>query len=129
MSVLERIKDRIGAFAGYETADGRRLADEQVRAYAGERLAALGAGALEALKPEERERYDRVLLRCEFRNQQTFSIFETGPGPQRIAALLDADALLLDAAASLQASGGPNLGARLRDVEAAFEKRDSAMTA
>jgi hypothetical protein len=72
VGALENIRARIGDFAGYDDDDRRRLADEQIRAYVGERLAALPAVDVDTLPAQERARYDRVLLRAEFLNQQAF---------------------------------------------------------
>jgi hypothetical protein len=115
MENLETIRSAIGNFAGYESEDARRIADEQIRAFVGERLAALPADTLEALSATDRAAYDRILLRCEFINQGAFADFEHDPTPERIAALLAADAELITSIQDF-----PRL-------EAAFDKRDAVM--
>ena len=129
MGVLEQIKDRIGSFAGYQTGEGRRLADEQIRAFVGERLSALPAESLDALGVDDRSLYDRALLRCEFLNQAVFAGFEAEPTPVRIEALLDADARLLDAAGKLPQAPAQELPALFAAIEAALGQRESAMKA
>lgn len=128
MGALENIRARIGDFAGYENEASRRAADEQIRAYVGERLAALPALEIDSLPPDERTQYDRVLLRAEFLNQIAFRAFEERPEAGRIEALLQADDELLTAAKDLERAEGAHLDGALIAVERAFDKRDAAMT-
>jgi hypothetical protein len=125
---IENIRARIGDFAGYDTDAQRRTADEQIRAFVGERLAALPAAEIDSLPPEERERYDRVLLRAEFMNQIAFRALEEHPAEERINALLAADEELVSAANELARADGAVLDGLLERVERAFDRRDSAMT-
>lgn len=127
MGALDTIRARIGDFAGYDDDDRRRLADEQIRAYVGERLAALPAVDVDTLPAEERARYDRVLLRAEFLNQHAFRSFEDDATPERIAALLAADEQLVEAAKELEQVQGPVLDGVLERLEQAFDRRDAAM--
>jgi hypothetical protein len=127
VGALENIRARIGDFAGYEDDDRRRVADEQIRAYVGERLARLPAVDVDTLPAEERSRYDRVLLRAEFLNQHAFRTFEDDATPERIAALLAADEQLIQAAKELEQVQGPVLDGILERLEQAFDRRDAAM--
>ncbi len=79
MDALSQIKALISDFAGYAGDEQRRLADEQIRAYVGERLAALPGAHLDALGPDQRARYDRVLLLCEFMNQAALDALKKTP--------------------------------------------------
>jgi hypothetical protein len=128
VEALENIRSRIGDFAGYDTETSRRIADEQVRAFVGERLAALPAVEIDALPAGERAVYDRVLLRAEFMNQIAFRAFEERPVNKRIAALLQADDELIAAANELARAEGDVLDGILQRLERAFDRRDAAMT-
>lgn len=125
MDALERIRAIIEDFAGYAEELARRLSDEQVRGYVGEILADLSATQIENLTGDQRSGYERVLLRCEFINQDAFRVFDQDPRPDRIAATLDADVRLLEAAAELrEVQAVTEMLAALND---AFDKRDAAM--
>lgn len=127
MELLENIRAEIGDFAGYDTESNRPIADEQVRAFVGERLAALPPVEVDTLPPEERAVYDRVLLRAEFMNQLAFRAFEDRPQPERIASLLEADRELIAAAKDLTGVEGAKLDEILQRLERAFDRRDAAM--
>lgn len=123
MASVDEIRSRIGAVS-YGSRDERILTDERVRAYVGERLAAIASENLDALDAPGRERYDRTLLRCEFLNPQAAA--QNGdPQPEKIEAVRAADSKLLEAAQLLDADG---LQAALRALEQAFDARDAAMT-
>lgn len=107
MEVFEQIKTVIGDFAGYKDEQCRRLADEQIRAFAGERLAGLAEGDLR----------DRLLRRCEFINQAAFARFKDDPSAQCIDDVLAAD---LEVIAAAQAGS-------LERLSAALDRRDDAM--
>jgi hypothetical protein len=126
-SALERIGSFIRGFAGYADAERRRVADEQIRAFVGEMLAELPAVEIDGLPDGERAHYDRVLLRCEFVNQDVFRIFDTKPTPQRLAATLNADLELVEAASALSGVQSAELDGLLVRLSAAFDVRDAAM--
>ena len=111
----------------YEDELQRRVSDEQIRAFVGEQLAELPVD-VDALAAEERARYDRLLLRCEFINQASFREFDHRSTPERIAALQAADAELTAAARELEHAQHDTLGEILKRIEEAFDKRDAAMT-
>lgn len=112
MDPLERIRSRIPDFAGYDSAPARRLADEQIRALAGERLADIrDAGTVSGSQIEA------LLFRAEFANQPAFRGFDEIAEPGRIAAVAQADAALLEAAEA----------ADLAAMQRAFDERDAAM--
>lgn len=119
---------RRSVVVGYEEQQQRRESDEQIRAFVGERLAELPAADVDAFSPEERGRYDRVLLRCEFLNQQSFRVFDLEPTPERLAAVQNADAELKAAAEGLAGANGGEIDQALKRIEEAFDKRDAAMT-
>jgi len=74
MDGMAFLRSRIPAYADYGDEDARHLVDKQVRAYVGEALsllrerhnAALAAGMADAL--------ERVLMMCEFTNQQLIAM-------------------------------------------------------
>lgn len=115
MDPLERIRSHIPGFAGYDTAQARRLSDEQIRAYAGERLAALRDG--NGVPAGTRDSLESLLMRAEFANQRAFHGFDEIPTAEQIAAVAQVDADLLDAADT------GDFGA----IERAFDGRDAAM--
>jgi uncharacterized membrane protein YccC len=127
MDVLERINAFIDGFAGYGDAGSRRVSDEQIRAFVGEALAALPAVEIEQLPEEERMYYDRVLLRCEFINQDVFRVFDSDPTRARVDATLNADADVVEAAAQLRGMSTATLNGVLVRLHDAFDKRDAAM--
>lgn len=124
---LDRIRLEIPDFAGYEGETARRRADEQIRCFVGERLAALPAVELDAFAAEAREVYDRVLLRCEFVHVDVFRTFEADPSAERIAQILVADLLLLEAAKALDGSAFDLLDDYFTELDRAFDQRDEAM--
>ncbi|HEY9179730.1 MAG TPA: hypothetical protein VIO32_03360 [Candidatus Baltobacteraceae bacterium] len=127
MDVLERIRAFIAGFAGYAEPEVRRISDEQIRAFVGEALAALPAVEIEQLEEQERLYYDRVLLRCEFINQEIFRAFDSGATAGRIDATLAADADVVHAAAELRKITGATLNGALVRLHDALDKRDAAM--
>lgn len=127
MEPLERIRAIISGFAGYQDAPQRRLSDEQLRGFVGEVLAELPAVEIDALSPQERSVYDRVLLRCEFINQEVFRVFDTDPTPQRIEATLVADVKVIEAACTLRGDSAAKPDGVLAVLSEAFDKRDAAM--
>lgn len=117
----------ISGFAGYEEPAQRRLSDEQIRGFVGEVLAELPAVEIDALTPEERSCYDRVLLRCEFINQDVFRVFDSEPTPQRVKAALTADVEVIEVACSLRDVLEHKPDGMLAALSEAFDKRDAAM--
>lgn len=127
MDALERIRSFIDGFAGYAEAEHRRISDEQIRAFVGEVLADLPAVEIDALAAEERACYDRVLLRCEFINQDVFRTFDSDPTPQRVEATLIADVAVVEAAQALCGIETVSLNGVLVQLSQAFDRRDAAM--
>ncbi|HZT11726.1 MAG TPA: hypothetical protein VFA29_02935 [Candidatus Baltobacteraceae bacterium] len=115
MEADEFLRARIPHYAGLSDAQARRLADEQVRAYAGERLAAMRDA--DSLSGGDRERLERLLMRAEFANQRAFRGFDELATPSQIDAVCQADADLVKAVEEGDFSA----------LEAAFDRRDEAM--
>ena len=127
--VVADIKTRIPEFAGYADEWTRRLADEQIRAVVGEGLALLHAKHADYFQGETAEMYDRLILRCEFTNQEVFRQFEyESLGEETKAAIARADGALIDKALEAESVTAETLPGYLGDLEAAFDARDAALT-
>ena len=124
-SAINDIQRAIAHFSGYENEEKRRLADEQVRAFLGERLAELPESAIESLSPDERALYQRILYRCEFANQAALMHFVQFATPEIIAAVSQADSELVAIAGNLD--GSKPLATVLKHLEEVFDTRDRAM--
>jgi hypothetical protein len=124
---LTEIQRTISQFAGYQSEEKRGVSDEQIRAFVGERLAAMPAAEVDSLSPEERATYDRVLLRCEFANQLALARFAHNPPPEAIARTVEADKEVIAAADDLDAKTGSSLHEALQRLDRAFDTRDAAM--
>lgn len=117
MELPAQIQSVIGSFAGYKDEEHRRTSDEQIRAFVGERLVALPAATVDALSGDERTRYERLLMRCEFVNQLAFARFKDAAADEWISAVAAADLRLISAAQT----------GDLAQIESAFDRRDAAM--
>jgi len=128
MDALAALRAKIPGFPGYEDADARRLSDEQVRAYLGEALAAIGP-RLSCPDPLP-ERYESTLLRVEFMNHAAFGVYESatldGAGSIAMAA---ADLAAVDLAEVADAVDSASLGTYLDSVNAALDERERVMRA
>ncbi len=126
---LDAIKARIPEFAGYGDEVARRLADEQVRALVGEALALLNERHADYFSPEALASYDALIRRCEFVNQTVFRFIEYATlSDDRRVELARVDEALVEKAAGAQEVTAENLLSYLRALEAAFDRRDGAIT-
>ncbi|MBV9148646.1 MAG: hypothetical protein JO024_02185 [Candidatus Eremiobacteraeota bacterium] len=126
---LDSIKVRIPEFAGYGDEISRRLADEQIRALVGEALALLNERHADYFIGEAMTSYDALIRRCEFVNQSVFRFIEYAAlSDDRKVALAHVDYALVEKAALAPEVTAESLAAYLRDLEAAFETRDGAIT-
>jgi hypothetical protein len=121
MNAMEEIRADIPDFPGCEGEEECRRSDEQVRSYVGERLAAL---PVDQVSEADKALYEKVLLRCQFFNQEAFRIFDEDRNENRINAVLQADAALIAAAKALDPSAPSN---GLEAIDEAFDRRDAAM--
>jgi hypothetical protein len=71
---LEFLKSRIPNFPGYGSDDDRKLSDELVRSYLGERLATLESD--DGLADEVRKTVGELMLRTAFTNQIAYKVYE-----------------------------------------------------
>jgi hypothetical protein len=112
------VRSAIPDYAGQSDAAARRLADQQVRAWVGERLAALrdrlpAAGDSEA--------FDDAILHCEFGDQRVIKALEGSRfgEPEVAAAVEAADARVLASAAAadrVDAAAAPDFVTGVRDA-------------
>ena len=126
---LDAIKARIPEFAGYGDEISRRLADEQVRALVGEALALLNERHADYFIGDAMTSYDALIRRCEFVNQSVFRFIEYAAlNDDRKVRLAHVDCALVEKAAQAPEVTAESLVVYLRDLEAAFENRDGAIT-
>lgn len=117
MQPLDAIRSEIPAFAGYANETDCGHSDEQVRAFAGERLAIMRDAPAASRDDAQAEILDRLLLRAEFANQVVLRGLENGMPPEHVDALLQADVDLIAAAKA----------GDLAAMESAFDRRERAM--
>jgi len=127
-------EDRIGPaalipdYAGHADARARRLSDQQVRAWVGEILAGLRERiALDGLT----ERFEALLMRCEFGDQRVIRAIEDDCfGEPEVAAEVETlDRALLEAADGGRSAEAASLGALVEALERAFDARAAAIAA
>jgi hypothetical protein len=126
-------EDRIGpatpvpGYAGHADARARRLSDQQVRAWVGEILAGLrGRIALDGLA----ERFEALVLRCEFGDQHVIRAIEDDRfGEPELAEEIEAhDRALVEVANQGRSAEAASLGALVEALERAFDARAAAIT-
>jgi hypothetical protein len=119
---VSSLRSLIPTYAGQKDTLDRWLSDQQVRAWTGESL--IGLQERVALDGHQ-ERFDRLLVHCEFGDQRVIKAFESEAlaAPQAAAAVEAQDAklvLLAERAKTIEADG---VGAFIDEVERAFEER------
>ena len=120
---------KIPDFAGYGDEDKRRLADEQVRSYLGEALAAAGA-RLAPLPQGLQNVFDDLVIRTGFTNQKAFRAFEEGArNGGDFDGLAQADAAVVEVADRAAAVDSAGFEACLGEAAAALDRRDQIMRA
>jgi hypothetical protein len=127
-------EDRIGLaalipdYAGHRDARARRLSDQQVRAWVGEILAGLrGRIALDGLA----ERFEALVLRCEFGDQHVIRAIEDDCfGEPEVAEEVEAhDRVLVEAANRGRSTEPASPEAFVEALERAFDTRAAAIAA
>ena len=118
----------VPGYAGHDDPIARRLSDQQVRAWVGEMLA-----DLEERIPIDgiRERFEAVLLRCEFGDQHVIKAIEDERfgAPDKVRLVEEADRRLVEAANRGRTIGPDALEALLEELERAFDERSAAIAA
>jgi hypothetical protein len=118
----------VPGYAGHADAAARRLSDQQVRAYVGEILADLADRLpIDAVQ----ERYDALLMRCEFANQHVIRAIEDDrfARPAAVAAVEEYDRKLVAAADACKTVDAGGLPACLDALEGAFNERAAGIEA
>jgi hypothetical protein len=121
------LRARIPTYAGHDSAQARRLTDQQVRAYAGEALVDLQDRlTLDGV----RDRFDKLLMRCEFGDQHVIKALEGDLFAEAdTAAAIEAEDLkLVEAASRLKSTDAGGLDAVIGDLERAFDERAAAVS-
>jgi hypothetical protein len=123
---LEFLKNRIPSFPGYGSDDDRKVSDELVRSYLGERLAEMEAQP--GISDDARQTVGELLLRAAFTNQIAYKVYEEAARANfdfdRLAAADAATVQLADDAASVPASDVAQFAQRSTQ---ALDARDLAM--
>jgi hypothetical protein len=120
------LRDLIPSYAGHADSQARRLSDQQVRAWAGEALAdvrdRLDLGAFA-------ERFDALLMRCEFGDQRVIKALEADyfAEPGAAAAVEQHDGEVVAIAESAKTLTADGLDAFLGKLERAFDERANAV--
>jgi hypothetical protein len=116
----------VPGYAGHADASARRLSDKQVRAWVGEMLAELQARLTDGT---HQERFDALLMRCEFGDQHVIRAIEDDRfGEPELAGLVEAlDRRLVEAAAGGRSATAEGLGELFDALERAFDERTSSI--
>ena len=123
-SALRYLSSRVPDFAGYDDERARRLADEQIRAPLGVALSRLRARLEEELPGESAPLFDRLLLACQFVDQESFTRFEHAVvNDDVIERIASCDRALIELADRADEIDGRSLPRFLADVQAAFAQR------
>jgi hypothetical protein len=116
------LRSVLPAYAGQDDARARVLSDQQVRAWTGESLVDLqGRVELDGLE----ERFDKLLMRCEFGDLRVIRALEHGifDMPETVAAVEHYDSRIVAAAARAKTVGADELSALFDELERAFDAR------
>lgn len=118
----------VPGYAGHADVLARRLSDQQVRAWVGEMLA-----ELEERIPVDgvRDRFEDVLLHCEFGNQHVIKAIEDDrfEQPDLVRLVEDVDRRLVEVANRGRTIEPAGLPALLDDLARAFDERAAAIEA
>jgi hypothetical protein len=115
----------IPAYAGHADAVARRLCDQQVRAFAGEALVDLQERL--PIAPVQ-DRFDALLMRCEFGDQHVIKALEDDrfAADEAAAAIEGCDRHLVEVAARARTVAADGLAGFIADLERAFDDRATA---
>ncbi|HEV8022223.1 MAG TPA: hypothetical protein VGP41_13205 [Candidatus Lustribacter sp.] len=118
----------VPGYAGHADVLARRLSDQQVRAWVGEMLA-----ELEERIPIDavRDRFEEVLLHCEFGNQHVIKAIEDNrfAEPDKVQLVEDVDRRLIEVANRGRTIEPEGLSGLLDDLDRAFNERSAAIEA
>jgi hypothetical protein len=123
---VSALHDLLPAYAGHADAQARRLSDQQVRAWTGESLVdlrdRLDVGPVS-------DRFDALLMRCEFGDQHVIKALENDhfAEPGAAATVEEYDGRLVAAAAAAQTVTADGLEGFMGTLEHAFDERATAV--
>jgi hypothetical protein len=120
------LRSLLPVYAGQADVGARRTSDQQVRAWTGESLVDLqDRVSLEGFQ----ERFDRLLMRCEFGDQHVIKGLEQEAfdAADAAAALERHDARIVAAAARAKTVAADALAALFDELERAFDARAAAI--
>ena len=127
MEALDQIRASIPDFEGYDDETSRAHSDELIRSYLGERLADFEY-AHSAWLGGNRDAFNRLVLRCEFVDQEAFKPFEhASANDPRIPRLLDADLQVISLADRLPALDPAEVPAFVQRANELLDARDALM--
>jgi hypothetical protein len=120
------LKSAVAGFRGYTDDEGRRGSDQRVRSLLGEALATLRARLNGNWDPALSERYDAVLLRCQFADQRHVAAVDRRKIRGADLTLLAlADRALVESALGLAALDAAGLPARLEEITVLLDRRSA----
>jgi hypothetical protein len=125
---VSALRTLLPAYAGQDDEQTRRLSDQQVRAWAGEMLIDVQERlALDGLS----DRFERLLMRCEFGDQHVMKALEDDRfGEPAVAAAIAAeDRKLVEAATRGRTVAAGGVDGFIGDLERAFDERAAAVAA
>ena len=129
MDQLAFLRERIPAYADYGDEDARHLVDRQVRAYVGEALSGLRERVWSALSESLAQQLERILMLCEFTNQQLMQALEHARlADAEFEELHEVDHELISTADRAMAIEVSMLDAYLEELKVLFARRAQAVS-
>ncbi len=124
MDELSALKSRIPSYADYGDEDSRHLSDQQIRAWVGERLAALD-GKLGLSRGELAGVFEAVMTSCEFGDQHLIKALENRDLDKvTLDALHRADLAIVEAGVKTESIADVRAAAaHLEEIRALFHER------
>jgi hypothetical protein len=123
MNDLEALRDRIPSYAGYADETSRHLADQQIRAWAGERLAKLDV-RLALSKSDLAAKYERMLFACEFGDPALLLTLEKREFDEaELSEVYRIDRAIVEAALNLESAELPAVSEILDQLATLFKDR------
>ena len=116
----------VAGFPGYADDVGRHECDQRVRSLLGEALATLRLRLNGNWDPALSERYDAVLVRCQFADQQHVAAVEhRAMDPEDVAQLARADRALVESALALATLDAAGLPGRIDEIVLLLDRRST----
>jgi hypothetical protein len=121
-----QVRSAIPGYAGFADVTARRLTDQQVRAWVGERLALVGE---RIPLGDAADAFEDAIVHCQFGDQHVIKALENEAfaAPDRAAALEADDGRLLTAASGADAVTSTDVAAFVAGVRDALARRNAAI--